>query len=1023
MWSGGGKGTRRARAAVAGRPVTGRAGPGAPGMAPGPGRGKVPAGAGGVAGPPCQGSGAGAAGPPAGSRPRCGAPDGAPARRAPRRPSGPAFTGHRHRADPATPGGPAGAFRRPGRGGPGYRRRVKAIRRLTVRTVLPEPLRPLDRLARNLRWSWHQPTRDLLRAVDPERLAAAGGDPLRLLSGVHADRLDALAADDAFLRRTRTADADLDAYLTEPRWYQRQDTADLPAAVAYFSPEYGITTTLPQYSGGLGILAGDHLKAASDLGVPLIGVGLLYRHGYFRQTLDGEGRQREHYPVLDPHDLPLEPLTGPGGAPVRVTLTLPGNRPLHARVWVARVGRIPLLLLDSDTHGNTPDGRTVTDRLYGGAGEHRLLQEMLLGIGGVRAVRAYCAATGHPAPEVFHTNEGHAGFLGLERLRELGDRHGFDAALEAVRAGTVFTTHTPVPAGIDRFDRALVARHVADDAELPGVPADRILSLGAETWDGGDPGVFNMAVMGLRLAQRANGVSTLHGHVSREMFAGLWPGFDPAEVPIGSVTNGVHAPTWLAGRTLAALGGDALDPADPGAWTAAVADLPDTALWQLRRALRATLVEDARDRVRSSWLRRGADALELGWTADVLDPDVLTIGFARRVPSYKRLTLMLRDRDRLVRLLLHPERPVQIVVAGKAHPADEGGKELVRELVRFADDPAVRHRVVFLPDYDMGMASVMVPGCDVWLNNPLRPLEACGTSGMKAALNGGLNLSVLDGWWDEWFDGRNGWAVPTADGAAGDPARRDDIEAAALYDLLEQQVAPRFYDTGADGLPTAWLAMVRHTLSTLGPKVRAARMVREYTERLYAPAARAHRATTGDAAGELAAYKDRVRRAWPAVRVGRPDTPSPQDPPHTGDGLPLRVDVTLGPLTPADVTVQLACGPLDATDHLTTWTLHRLTPSTNGSAPGGTRGDGAGTDGVSGDGVDGAHGGADGTAGGADGVVRYAGVLPLECPGAFGWTVRVLPDHPLLPTGADLGLVAYPPAPDAPGESDGERLR
>lgn len=523
--------------------------------------------------------------------------------------------------------------------------------------------------------------------------------------------------------------------------------------------------------------------------MPLIGVGLLYRHGYFRQSLSRDGWQQEHYPVLDPNELPLTLLREADGTPSRVVLALPGGRSLYASIWQAQVGRVPLLLLDSDVEENAPGERDVTDRLYGGGSDHRLLQEMLLGIGGVRAVRTYCRLTGHADPEVFHTNEGHAGFLGLERIRELSETGlDFDAALEVVRAGAVFTTHTPVPAGIDRFDRQLVARHFGDDGELPGVGAEKILRLGMETYEGGEPGLFNMAVMGLRLAQRANGVSTLHGAVSREMFSGLWPGFDPSEVPITSVTNGVHAPTWVAPEVLR-LGDGATDSTGDGP-AGHLDAVPDREIWDLRRGLREQLVTEVRGRLHASWRGRGAGTAELGWIDGVLDPDVLTIGFARRVPSYKRLTLMLHDRDRLRELLLHPTHPIQIVVAGKAHPADDGGKRLIQELVRFADDPRVRHRIVFLPDYGMGMAQKLYPGCDVWLNNPLRPLEACGTSGMKAALNGCLNLSVRDGWWDEWFDPDFGWAIPTADGSATDEERRDELEANALYALIEDRVAP-----------------------------------------------------------------------------------------------------------------------------------------------------------------------------------------------------------------------------------------
>ncbi|WP_030900059.1 alpha-glucan family phosphorylase [Streptomyces sp. NRRL F-5126] len=908
---------------------------------------------------------------------------------------------------------------------------MKAIRRFTVRPVLPEPLGPLSDLARNLRWSWHTATRELFEAVDPEGWRAVGADPVRLLGTVSAARLAELAGDRAFLDRLAAVTADLDAYLHGERWYQQRDAGqaggeqgtggagELPAAIAYFSPEFGITAALPQYSGGLGILAGDHLKAASDLGVPLIGVGLLYRHGYFRQSLSRDGWQQEQYPVLDPHELPLTQLREPDGTPAHVELALPGGRALRARIWQAQVGRVPLLMLDSDVEENGHTEREVTDRLYGGGSEHRLLQEMLLGIGGVRAVRTYCRLTGHPAPEVFHTNEGHAGFLGLERISELAaDGTGFEAALEAVRAGTVFTTHTPVPAGIDRFDRALVAHHFGADGELPGVEAERVLGLGTETYQGGDPQVFNMAVMGLRLAGRANGVSTLHGRVSREMFSGLWPGFDAEEVPITSVTNGVHALTWVAPEVVAlgarqigeARAEQALTVGGPGRWES-VADIPDADVWQVRRTLRARLVAEVRERLRASWRQRGAAAAELGWIDGVLDPDVLTIGFARRVPSYKRLTLMLRDPARLTRLLLDEERPVQIVVAGKAHPADDGGKRLIQELVHFADDPRVRHRIVFLPDYGMGMAQKLYPGCDVWLNNPLRPLEACGTSGMKAALNGCLNLSVLDGWWDEWYEPDFGWAIPTADGsAAADENRRDDLEANALYELIENRVAPRFYDRGGrggsggrggraaaeesgDGLPGRWIEMVRRTLVTLGPKVLAGRMVREYVERLYAPAAHAHRALGTKAAAELAAWKYRVRTLWPHVSVDHVETVSAGEgatcgTAQLGSALALRVGVALGDLRPEDVEVQAVAGRVDSDDAIADAQTFPLKPS----------------------------GGPD-----AEGRWVYEGPLSLDRTGPYGYTVRVLPSHVLLAGGVDLGLVALPT--EAAGEHAGLLMR
>ncbi|MFD3927951.1 glycosyltransferase family 1 protein [Streptomyces sp. NPDC058614] len=861
---------------------------------------------------------------------------------------------------------------------------MKAIRRFTVRPVLPEALHLLSDLARNLRWSWHAETRDLFQSVDPERWAASDGDPVRLLGSVSPGRLAELTEDRRFLRRLAAAADDLRDYVTGDRWYQTQaSTPELPAAIAYFSPEFGITAALPQYSGGLGILAGDHLKAASDLGVPLIGVGLLYRHGYFRQSLSRDGWQQEHYPVLDPNELPVVPLRESDGSLAQVSLALPGGRALRARVWLAQVGRVPLLMLDSDVEENDLGERGVTDRLYGGGSEHRLLQEMLLGIGGVRAVRTYCRLTGHAQPEVFHTNEGHAGFLGLERIAELADGGlDFEAALESVRAGTVFTTHTPVPAGIDRFDRELVARHFGPDAELPRIDVQRILGLGMETYPGGEPNLFNMAVMGLRLGQRANGVSLLHGHVSREMFSGLWPGFDPDEVPITSVTNGVHAPTWVAPEVFR-LGArqigaqrteDAMTVGGSERWDA-VADIADQEIFDLRRVLREQLVVEVRERLHASWRQRGAGTAELGWIDGVLDPDVLTIGFARRVPSYKRLTLMLRDRDRLMDLLLHPERPIQIVIAGKAHPADDGGKRLIQELVRFADDPRVRHRIVFLPDYGMAMAQKLYPGCDIWLNNPLRPLEACGTSGMKAALNGCLNLSVLDGWWDEWFQPDFGWAIPTADGTATDDDRRDELEAAALYDLLEQRVTPRFYERGQGGLPDRWIEMVRQTLTHLGPKVLAGRMVREYVERLYAPAARAHRSLTADTARELATWKSRVRAAWPHVTVDHVEASSATTAAELGTTLSVRVRVGLGDLGPDDVEVQAVAGRVDSDDRIADAVAVPLKPA----------------------------GGPD-----LEGRWVYEGPLSLDRTGPFGYTVRILPAHRLLASSAELGLVAVP---------------
>ncbi len=864
--------------------------------------------------------------------------------------------------------------------------RVRAIRRFTVRPVLPEALHALGELAGNLRWSWHPETQDLFASVDAAKWQKSGRDPVRFLGAVPARRLDELAADQAFLERLADARANLERYMTGDRWYQKQASAEaqMPSSIAYFSPEFGITAVLPQYSGGLGILAGDHLKTASDLGVPIIGVGLLYRHGYFRQSLSRDGWQQETYPVLDPDGLPLSLLREEDGTVAKIVIGLPDEQSLTARIWVAQVGRVPLLLLDSDVEENSEVIRTVTDRLYGGNTEHRLRQEMLLGIGGVRAIRAFTRITGATPPEVFHTNEGHAGFLGLERIRELTEDTGlaFDAALEVSRAGTVFTTHTPVPAGIDRFPRDLVAQYFGGDNACAGVPVERILALGTEDFEGGDPAMFNMAVMGFRLAQRANGVSKLHGVVSRGMFGGLWPKFDADERPITSITNGVHAPTWVAreifelARSHGVRPGPDPDSDHPAQVFDVVDKVPGKEIWDTKRVLRQRLVDDARARVRKSWQQRGASAAELKWIDSCLDPNVLTIGFARRVPSYKRLTLMLRDPARLKRLLLDPERPVQLVIAGKSHPADEGGKKLIQEMVRFADDPEVRHRIVFLPNYDIAMAQPLYPGCDVWLNNPLRPYEACGTSGMKAALNGGLNLSILDGWWDEWYDGNNGWSIPSADGV-DDPDHRDDIEAHALYDLIENEVAPRFYDEDEEGVPVRWIEMVRHTLKSLGPKVLADRMVRDYVLGLYAPAALSSRTLNGDYVGaqELAEWKHRVRAGWSQVAIDHVESSGVGDAPELGEALEVRVFVSLGGLTPDDVDVQVVHGRIKHEDDLVDTSVASLGLGETYEA----------------------------------GRYRFEGIVELDTTGPFGYTVRVLPKNPHLASPAELGFVTLPP--------------
>ena len=833
--------------------------------------------------------------------------------------------------------------------------------------MLPERISKLDALAKNLRWSWHQETQDLFRAIDPKLWEEVGEDPVKLLSAVKGDRVQQLAADQVFVRNVELLHDDLTNYLSADLWFQRyaKEHSDAPAGIGYFSAEFGVTQVLPQYSGGLGILAGDHLKAASDLGLPLVGVGLLYRCGYFRQSLNAAGWQQERYPVLSSNELPVTRLLDASGNPQEISVNV-GGREVYASIWVASVGRIPLLMLDTDRDDNDPEARNITDRLYGGGTEHRLAQEVVLGIGGIRALRRYCEISGRPQPDVYHCNEGHAGFLGFERIREYRAA-GYDlqTAIELTRAGTVFTTHTPVPAGIDRFDRSLIEREFAHFD--PGVPLDAIMSFGAETYEGGDPSRYNMAVLGLRLGQRANGVSKLHGEVSRDMFNGLWPNFDATEVPIGSVTNGVHHRTWIHPELLEILKAHTDDSStviDGYDWSA-IQNVDDDTLWSLKRQLRSSMIHMARRRLAESCRARGIPS---DWTAEALNPRVLTLGFARRGASYKRLTLMLSDPERLKALLNHPTTPIQIVIAGKAHPADNIGKSLIQQMVQFSDQEDVRGKLVFLPDYDMSLARPLYPGCDVWVNNPLRPYEACGTSGMKAALNGAANLSIRDGWWDELYSPKFGWEIPSAEGIT-DQAERDATEAEFLYSIIENEIIPRFYTLDANGNPTQWLQMMRDCISVLGPEILASRMVRDYVTDYYTPAAASLAARADErVASDLAQWKERVRRDWHSLQVAGLDV-GVTELLETGTVLRPTVDVRLGNLSAEDVSVQLIFGDVDNEDVLHNIRKYPTVP-----------------------------------AGESDGVTRFVAEVPTRYAGQIGCLARVVPSHPLLSSDSEMGL-------------------
>ncbi len=818
---------------------------------------------------------------------------------------------------------------------------MRAPRRFLVDPVVPAELAPLLRLADNLHWTWDRSLAAIFERLDPAAWDEMGRDPHRLVAAIDPERWAQLARDTDLVHAVHDADARLTEALTSPRWFQERSASPL-GGVAYFSPEFGISETLPQYSGGLGVLAGDHLKAASDLGVPLVGVGLLYAEGYFRQALDADGWQQERFPRLEPSTLALT------RTDVTVEVEL-GAETARCAIWRADVGRIPLYLLDTAVEGNTPETAAVTDRLYGGDTEHRLRQEIVLGVGGVRALRAL----GH-APDVFHTNEGHAGFLALERIRELvATGLTFDEALEASRAGGVFTTHTPVPAGIDRFAPELMQKYFTATAARLGITFERLMALGQR--DDEPDGKFNMAVMGLRLAARSNGVAQLHGAVSRKMFAGLWPTVPVDEVPIGAITNGVHARTWVADSIDALLTEHVhpvWDGADGATWNGALG-VPAKDVWAARSAGRAELVAFVRERLGD----------------DVLQPDALTIGFARRFATYKRATLLLSQRERLIELLTDEERPLQFVFAGKAHPADHPGKEMIQAIERFARDASVRHQFVFLPDYDMAVARAMYHGCDVWLNNPRRPLEACGTSGMKAALNGSLNCSVRDGWWDEWHEGGHGWTIPSADDDP-DLARRDSREATSLFGLLEREIVPLFYRRDPDGIPHGWIERVRNGWAVLGPKVTASRMVRDYVTELYEPAAAASRhllSSGARPARELAAWKRRVIAAWPGVKLVEMVVDA--NPGRLGEQRTVRVVADLAGLSPSDVRVEAIHGVVTSAGDLTPGAIHTpLSPAEPGS---------------------------------------FTGSITINRAGAYGVNARIVPTHPDLASVIELGRVVW----------------
>ncbi len=797
---------------------------------------------------------------------------------------------------------------------------MKPIGKFTVVPKLPPPLARLREVAYNLRWSWHFDTRELFRRLDADLWEATSHNPVRLLGTINQSQLEAAASDDAFMAHLERVVRDLDEYLAaKSTWFQRNYGRAEAPLVAYFSAEFGLTESLSIFAGGLGILAGDHLKSASELGVPLVGVGLLYQQGYFRQSLNPAGWQQEEYEDNDFHNLPLTLVRDAGGGPLTVTVELPG-RLLHAQIWRVDVGRVALYLLDTNTELNErEEDRDITDHLYGGDSELRLKQEIVLGIGGYRALEALGLQ-----PSVYHMNEGHSAFLALEHVRRIMQGHGlsFQEARELAEASCVFTTHTPVAAGHDYFTPELMRQYLSDYAQSLGIPWSEFMRLGHSRPSHAHEN-FCMTSLALHLSPFSNGVSRLHGRTTRQMWRTMWPNIPDDEIPIGHVTNGVHFESWIS-HDMYELYDRYLgprwraEPADRSLWNK-VETIPSEELWRTHERRRERLVAFARRRLLEQLIRRGAPASEVEEAEDVLDSRALTVGFARRFATYKRATLFLRDAERLARILNNPERPVQIIFAGKAHPRDEAGKELIHEIATLIRRPEFRRHMVFIEDYDMTVARYLVQGADVWLNTPLRPNEACGTSGMKAAANGVLNISTLDGWWAEaWEDAgregrRIGWAIGRGEGQQ-DRNYQDQMEAEALYELLEREVVPLFYERTHGGLPRKWTEWMKSAISTLCHYYNTHRMVREYTERFYLMAHSKRSMLAADGAARaiaLAAWRDRIQAHWPEVRVESVANGMPEEI-EVGGRIVVRAKVHLGSLSPGDVSVELYWGRLDA---------------------------------------------------------------------------------------------------------------
>ncbi|MEG5064470.1 alpha-glucan family phosphorylase [Microcoleus sp. B3-A4] len=789
---------------------------------------------------------------------------------------------------------------------------MQPIRTFNVSPSLPAILEPLRKLAYNLHWDWNVDTKDLFRRLDRDLWDSSNQNPVLMLGTISQERLQEMAEDEGFIAQMNRAAQQLDDYLKNRAWYRKQRGTEQQECYAYFSMEFGLVKALPIYSGGLGVLAGDHLKSASDLGLPLVGVGLLYQEGYFSQYLNADGWQQERYPLNDFYNMPLHPERNPDGSELRIEVDYPGRK-VYARIWRVQVGTVPLYLMDTNIEPNSRYDQDITDQLYGGDKTLRMHQEIMLGIGGVKMLKALGLTV-----TAYHMNEGHAAFMALERIRMLMEEYhlSFVEAEQVVVSSSMFTTHTPVPAGFDLFEPDMVMHYLAEYPKIFGLSQDEFLGLGREnTGDLSAP--LNMAILAIKMSSFVNGVAALHGVVSRPMFQGLWPGLPQEEVPITSITNGVHARSCVAKSTQELydryLGPDwEMTRKDDRLWDR-MSSIPDEELWRNHERCRAELVVFAREWLQKTLRERGAAQTEIEHAREALNPKVLTIGFARRFATYKRATLFLRDVERIMRIMRDQNRPVQFVIAGKAHPMDIPGKELIRDIVHFIREHETMSSMVFLPNYDINVARMMVSGCDVWLNTPRRPREASGTSGMKASMNGLPNLSILDGWWDEADYVRTGWPIGHGE-FYEDTKYQDEVEANALYDLMEKEVVPLFYNRDADGIPRGWTAKMKDSIRLNCPFFNTARMVKDYARRAYFPVSDRFFTMTSDncaPAKELSHWKKHVLAKWKDIKIEAVDISQDKEV-KVNQSISVKSRINLMGLTPADVQVELYQGSVDA---------------------------------------------------------------------------------------------------------------